>query len=261
MADAKTEYLGLIVFPDITGVYQRDLRIALVTGKNGNDSNMHIIDTAIKKLADALKGLSKVASSGSYNDLSDTPEIPSQIPIASVEVAGIVKPDGETILVDKEGKISAAVKVAIATLQAAGLVKPDGVTITVDEDGTISATVGIATTDTAGTVKPDGKTILLGEDGLIEAATATNKKPGIVKPDGESVTVDKDGTIHAKVKDAYTKAEVDQMLSDLSGLLMSADDLSAIYAAVNTVMGETTAFSGLGGSILAVNALADELVK
>lgn len=233
MASAKTEYLRLTVFPDISGVYQRELRIALVTGEHGNDSNMHIIDSAIKTLAEAMGALAPVASSGSYNDLTDKPDIPSQIPVASSETAGIVKPDGETILVDENGKISAAVKAAIATLEAAGLVKPDGTTITIAEDGTITAAITLASTETA----------------------------GIVKPDGESITVDADGTIHSKVKDAYTKAEVDKMLSDMSDLFMSADDMTAIYTAVNTLMGETTEFTSLGASILTINDQASELIS
>lgn len=171
MASARTDYLGLVVFPDITGVYQRELRIALVTGANGNDSNMHLIDAAVKSLADAIDGLATVASTGSYNDLSDTPDIPSSVPIA------------------------------------------------------------------------------------------TTQEAGTVKPDGLSITVDADGTIHAQVTDAYTKAEVDQMLADMSDLLISSDDEIALFAAVNTLMGENTSFTSLGASIMAIDSLADEILS
>ena len=56
----------------------------------------------------------------------------------------------------------------LATVDAAGLVKPDGTSIKVDSDGTISVEkVDVATTETAGTVKPDGTTISVGADGAI----------------------------------------------------------------------------------------------
>ena len=136
----STEYLHLIIYPDITGVYQRDIRLALISGA---DNNMIKIDAGIKAVAQALVALSgslaAVATSGSYTDLSDKPDIPSAIPIATTQVAGKVKPDGTTILVDENGVISSAVTVAIATLQAAGIVKPDGTTITIENDGTIHA--------------------------------------------------------------------------------------------------------------------------
>lgn len=231
MASATTDYLGLVVFPDITGVYQREVRIALVTGAHGNDSNMHIIDAAVKQLADAIDGLATVASTGSYNDLEDKPDIPSAVPIATTERVGVVKPDGTTITVDANGLIKAAV--SIATTAVAGIVKPDGQTITVDANGLIKAAIAIATAEAA----------------------------GIVRPDGSSITIDDDGTIHACVTDAYTKAEVDQMLEDMSELLISSTDQSALYAAVNALMGETTSFTGLGASIMAIDTLADEILS
>lgn len=58
-------------------------------------------------------------------------------PIATEDIAGRVKPDGETITVDADGTIHGTSKVDIATTGKAGIVKPDGTTITVDEDGTI----------------------------------------------------------------------------------------------------------------------------
>lgn len=231
MASAVTEYLGLVVFPDITGVYQREVRIALVTGAHGNDSNMHIIDAAVKRLADALGGLATVASTGDYNDLENLPDIPSAVPIATPEQVGVVKPDGTTITVNSEGLIKAAV--SIATTAVAGIVKPDGQTIRIDENGLIQAAIAIATAEAA----------------------------GIVRPDGSSIIIDNDGTIHACVTDAYTKAEVDKMLADLSDLLISSADLTALYNAVNTFMDETTSFTGLGASILTINDLVNEIIS
>ncbi len=230
MASAKTEFLQLIVFPNIEGVYQREVRVALVTGANGNDSNMHIIDRAVKALSDTLNGLARVASTGSYDDLTDKPDIPSAVPVATTEKVGVVKPDGTTITVSADGLIKAAV--SIATTAAAGIVRPDGTTITIDQTGLIKAAIAIATAQTA----------------------------GIVRPDGSSITVDQDGTIHANVTDAYTKAEVDKMMKDLSDLLLSQNDLDAIYDSVNALMGESVTFVGLGASLITVNDQATQLL-
>jgi len=60
------------------------------------------------------------------------------VPIATTDLAGKVKPDGETIAVTSDGTISATK----ATAAAAGIVKPDGTTITIDNDGTIHGSSG-----------------------------------------------------------------------------------------------------------------------
>jgi len=188
-----TAYLQLKYYPDIDGVYQRDIRLALISD---TDNNMIKIDTGIKAVADALTALSNslaaVATSGSYNDLSNKPTIPAETPVATTQAAGKVKPDGTTILIDADGTIHGAANVNIATLQAVGIVKPDGTTITIDVDGTIH---------------------------------------GI---------------------DTYTKAEVDEMLAELSDIFITAADKAAIYSKVNTLMGTSTTFTGLGASILEI---------
>lgn len=62
------------------------------------------------------------------------------IPVATVEKAGIVKPDGTTLTIKANGTLSAVVPdVDIATLTKAGIVKPDGTTLTVDGAGILSA--------------------------------------------------------------------------------------------------------------------------
>ena len=88
------------------------------------------------------------------------------VAVATTEKTGTVMPDGETILVDEDGKVS----VPTATETTFGLVKPDGETITI-KDGVLSgqSKVAIATTDTVGTVKPDGTTIKIADDGTISA--------------------------------------------------------------------------------------------
>ena len=234
MSTASTEYLGLIVFPDITGVYQRDIRLALVAGTG---SNMHKIDAGVKALATALAALSNslapVATSGSYTDLDNKPDIAAAVPLATLASAGKVKPDGTTILIDENGVISAAVPVSIATTEKAGIVKPDGDTILIDEAGTIRAAVKVA--------------------------VATLQAAGIVKPDGTTITIDPDGTVHGK--DSYTKAEVDEMLAAMSEIFITAADKAAIYSKVNTLMGTNTAFTGLGASILEIYNQTQTLIS
>lgn len=64
--------------------------------------------------------------------------------------------------------------VPIATTEVAGKVKPDGTTITVTEDGTISAnssyTLPTASTTQLGGVKVDGTSVTINSDGVISAA-------------------------------------------------------------------------------------------
>ena len=234
MSTASTEYLGLIVFPDITGVYQRDIRLALVAGSG---SNMHKIDAGVKAIATALTRLSNslaaVATSGSYTDLSNKPDIAAAVPLATTAVAGKVKPDGVTILIDENGVIRAAVPISIATTEKAGIVKPDGDTILIDAEGTIRAAVKVA--------------------------VATLQAAGIVKPDGTTIAIEADGTIHAR--DAYTKAEVDDKLRQLSDIFITDTDKSTLYRLTNTLMGTSTTFTGLGADILTVNNLAQTLIS
>lgn len=59
------------------------------------------------------------------------------LPIADEHNLGVVKPDGETIVVDVDGTIHGTSQTSIATVDTPGKVKPDGETITIDVDGTI----------------------------------------------------------------------------------------------------------------------------
>lgn len=66
--------------------------------------------------------------------------IVDKVPVATVDNVGLVKPDGDTIVIEN-GVIRADIdvpEVALATTSAAGIVKPDGTTITI-ADGVISA--------------------------------------------------------------------------------------------------------------------------
>ena len=116
-----------------------------------NDSGF--ITNAVDNLTNytPTSGLSAVATSGSYNDLTDKPTIITSyndltdkptiptaytLPTASTTVLGGVKVDGTTIAIS-DGVISATAA-AIATTEAAGIVKPDENTFEVGEDGTLT---------------------------------------------------------------------------------------------------------------------------
>lgn len=59
------------------------------------------------------------------------------VSVATITTAGIVRPDGATVLVAADGTIS----IPAAELNKLGIVKPDGTTIVVDANGTLSAQV------------------------------------------------------------------------------------------------------------------------
>ena len=242
MAGEKTQFLGLTYFPSIVGVYQREIREALVSGTAGNPSNMEILDDAfgeayeiLQLMSNFMNGLAKVATSGSYNDLSDKPDIPNAVPIATTAILGKVKPDGVTILIDADGTIRATCE--IATPEKAGIVKPDGKTTQVDAAGVLRVLFPTAAVGTLGLVKPDNVTI--GVDG-----TGTLK------------LLDK----YYQKEEVYTKSEVEALMQQLSDMLLPAEDIEAIYTATNTLMGEETEFTGFGASLLQLNALADALL-
>lgn len=84
-----------------------------------------------------------------------------ELPVASTENLGGIKPDGTTIVVDAETGVATAVaEVPVASTEALGGIKPDGTTIVVD------AETGIASAVTAG----DG-----GSEYTITTFSSTNK--------------------------------------------------------------------------------------
>ena len=72
--------------------------------------------------------------------------------------------------------VEAAIGSGIATTEHVGLVKPDGDTIVIDSDGTIHGTetyvLPTATPTTLGGVKPDGTSILVSSDGTISTSSS-----------------------------------------------------------------------------------------
>lgn len=107
---------------------------------------------------------------------------------ATSSFVGVVRVDGNTMLVDANGTISVDptavnnVSSSLNTLSSntwraansstLGLVIPDGTSILVTS-GVISANIQVATTSVIGTVKPDGTSIAI-SGGLINIATSSN---------------------------------------------------------------------------------------
>ena len=152
--------------------------------------------------------------------------------VATTEKTGTVMPDGETILVDKDGKVS----VPTATETTFGLVKPDGETITI-KDGVLSgqSKVAIATTSTAGLVKPDGTTIKIADDGTISA---------------ESTDLTGYATTEALAKKGDTLSYADSTLKLLSGeTVLSEVTIEGGAASIQVKVTFDEAFKGAEYSI------------
>lgn len=96
-----------------------------------------------------------------------------ELPVASTDVLGGVKVDGNTITINENGVISGSsnYELPVATTSVLGGVKPDGTTITVDENGIISGAstyeLPKATTTNLGGIMVDGTTITVNADGVI----------------------------------------------------------------------------------------------
>lgn len=130
--------------------YAQSSDIPTATSDLTNDSGF--ITNSVNNLTNytLTSGLAAVATSGSYNDLSnkptiitsyndltDKPSIPSAyvLPTASTTTLGGVKVDGTTVTIS--GGVISAPAANIATTSTAGVVKPDDVTIGIKEDGTL----------------------------------------------------------------------------------------------------------------------------
>lgn len=117
--------------------YAQTSDIPTATSDLTNDSGF--ITNSVNNLTNytLTSGLATVATSGSYNDLTDKPSIPSAyvLPTASTTTLGGVKVDGTSITISG-GTISAPAA-GVATTTTTGIVKPDDVTIGIEEDGTL----------------------------------------------------------------------------------------------------------------------------
>ena len=135
------------------------------------------------------------------------------LPVATTSRLGGVIPDGKTITVDGEGKISAPSTIIgslfpVATTSALGGVIPDGLTILVNAAGKISAPLPIATASKLGGVIPDGTTITVNSNGKISAYAQVQQQNKILYIDNDSEDLtfwiaNYDGTNAQKISVAY----------------------------------------------------------
>ena len=145
-SEIPTDYL---TDADLEG-YAQTSDIPTATSDLTNDSGF--ITNSVNNLTNytLTSGLAAVATSGSYNDLTnkptiitsyndltDKPSIPSAyvLPTASTSTLGGVKVDGTTVTIS--GGVISAPAANIATTSTAGVVKPDDRTFEMEEDGTL----------------------------------------------------------------------------------------------------------------------------
>ena len=150
-------------------------------------------------------GLATVATSGSYNDLSNRPSAYT-LPLASSSTLGGVRVDGTTITVDPVTGVTsgyAGYNLPTATPSVLGGVQIDGTTITIDGSGVISSpiyTLPAATTSTLGGIRVDGTSILVDGSGIISLATipisiSTLSTAGSVSLNPSTITKDGNNAI------------------------------------------------------------------
>ena len=149
-AYTKTEADGKYATKASLSGYAQTSAIPTTTSDLTNDSGF--ITASVNNLANytLTSALATVATSGSYNDLSnkptiitsyndltDKPSIPSAyvLPTASTTTLGGVKVDGTTVTIS--GGVISAPAASIATTSTAGVVKPDDRTFEMEEDGTL----------------------------------------------------------------------------------------------------------------------------
>lgn len=199
-SEIPTDYL---TDADLEG-YAQTSDIPTATSDLTNDSGF--ITNSVNNLTNytLTSGLAAVATSGSYNDLSnkptiitsyndltDKPSIPSAyvLPTASTSTLGGVKVDGTTITIS--GGVISAPAASVATASTIGVVKPDDVTIEVEEDGTlvnksagcncyIYGVNGIGSDDITIAVDPTDTTITPGRLRNFNAANGDRLKVGDV---------------------------------------------------------------------------------
>ena len=186
--------------------------------------------------------LSAVATSGSYDDLTNKPTIPQEytLPTASETTLGGVKVDNETITI-QDGTISATAAsytLPQASATTLGGVKIDGETITINEEGVISSQGG-TTSDpltinslNVGTITGTGSTTLnqenlsnvlsLDGDGLIfgdAKAFLENTVDETESFNGAWVLKDKFGVVcyDANIDDTMTNGTLKQTFLEVDG--------------------------------------------
>lgn len=186
-SEIPTDYL---TDADLEG-YAQTSDIPTATSDLTNDSGF--ITNSVNNLTNytLTSGLAAVATSGSFEDLTHKPVIPSEytLPTASTTTLGGVKIDGTTITIS--GGVISAPAASVATASTTGVVKPDDVTIEVEEDGTlvnksagcncyIYGVNGIGSDDITIAVDPTDTTITPGRLRNFNAANGDRLKVGDV---------------------------------------------------------------------------------
>lgn len=171
LADLGIQAAGDYLVQSDLSTYALKSELPENTSDLNNDSGF-ITSSALSGYAQT-SSLATVATSGSYNDLSNKPTIPEAytLPVASDSTLGGVKLGDPTIKLADDTDM---IYVPYATGSSHGVVQPDGETITVS-GGVISATMSnlpVASNTTLGAVKVDNSTITATADGTISASGA-----------------------------------------------------------------------------------------
>lgn len=158
----------------IPNTYATKAEIPVATSDLTNDSGF-ITSAALSGYAQT-SSLATVATSGSYNDLSNKPTIPEAytLPAATTSTLGGVKPDGTTITVTADGTISAAAQPAVQSITNPpyqifqGVPTADPVTVGTTLARTlIPQTVKIPTTNSDFTLSDDSCGIICNKAGVV----------------------------------------------------------------------------------------------
>lgn len=127
------------------------------------------------------------------------------VPIATTETAGKVKPDGTTITVTADGTISANSSYTLPTASTTQLggVKVDGTSVTIDSNGVISAAGGgtptnMVTTDSNQTI--NGTKIFANGTGTVFKGTSSNSNSLIIDGDDKEIRFNSENQSPAVIK-------------------------------------------------------------
>lgn len=159
----------------------------------------------------------------------------------------------------------------IATALKAGVVQPDGDTIKIDKTGKISTTPAkTATSNTAGVVLPDGKTIKL-KDGTISVPVGSKTALGVFKIDENTIVKDTNNVLsvdfstvsHNDLKNigVYTHEDIDAHIkNDSIHSIQSMGKLELLGSAFNDFLLDNISINKTGGLQLTYNTTDKEYI-
>ena len=159
--------------------------------------------------------LSTVATSGSFEDLTDKPIIPSEytLPIATQDILGGVKPDGTTTVVDEQGQLSVNIEVPTLTSELtndSGFITKDVTDLT-----NYTKTEDLATVATTGNYS-DLQNI---PNNITMKGNDINMSNGLVVLDNEGKLPAVDGSQLTNISATVTLNDVDEFISgNIKGL-------------------------------------------